>query len=176
VTAPWRRRRADRRELIRRLHQDLMPLAPPSVLAILWWWRWEAGIILGLTSGLTFLISHFGWLTAPIVLGLAATLAGWPEAREWLLAHIRCIITAHRVRTGCAKAWIQTRSGKLPVILLTRPEPCGERVYIWCPAGISLQDFEDAAEILCAACWATDIYVTGSPRYTQIVIIDIVRD
>jgi hypothetical protein len=176
MTGRWRRRRASRRELIRRLHQDLMPLRPPSILTILWWWRWEAGIILGLSSGLTSLISRFGWLTVPIVLGLAVTLAGWPETRQWLLAHIRCIITAHRVRTGCAQAWIQTRTGKLPMILLTRPEHYGERVYIWCPAGISAQDFEDAAGILSATCWATGICVTVSPRYVHIVIIDVMRD
>jgi hypothetical protein len=176
VTAQWRRRRAGRRELIRRLHQDLMPLKSPNVLTILWWWRWEIGIILGIAAGLTFLITRFGWLTAPIVLGLAAALAGWPEAREWMLTHIRCIITAHRVRTGCAQAWIQTRSGRLPGILLTRPEPYGERVYIWCPAGICLQDFQDATEILCTACWATDLCVTASTRYPHIVIIDVIRE
>ncbi len=158
------------------LHQDLMPLKPPNVFAILWRWRWEIGIIVGLAAVLTFLITRLGWLTAPVVVAIAAVVAGWPEARYWLLAHIRCIVTAHRVRTGLAQAWIQTRSGRLPVILLTRPECYGERVYIWCPAGISLEDFDDAADVLCAACWATDIVVSASERYAHIVILDVVRE
>ena len=132
------------------LHRDLTPLKPPNILVILWRWRWEAGILV-LAAGLTYLIIRLGWPSGLAVLGIATAVAWWPETREWLLAHIRCVVTAHRVRTGCAQAWIQTRSGRLPLILLTRPEPYGERVYIWCPAGISLEDFEVAADVLCAA-------------------------
>jgi len=171
----WRQRRARRGELIRQLHQDLMPIRSPNVFVVLWRWRWEAGTLLGLAAGLGFLSIRLGWLTAPAVIGIAAAAAVWPEARRRLVEHIRCVITAHRVRTGCARAWIQTRSGKLPIILLTRPEPYGERVYIWCPAGISLEDFEEASDILCAACWAADIYVTASSRYSHIVILDVMR-
>jgi hypothetical protein len=152
-----------------------MPIKPPNIFALLWRWRWEAGVVPGLAAGLTFLTFRIGWLTVPVVIGIAAAAAMWPEARHWLVEHIRCVITAHRVRTGCARAWIQTRSGKLPVILLTRPETFGERVYIWCPAGISLADFEEASDTLCAACWATDIYVTASARYSHIVILDVVH-
>jgi hypothetical protein len=172
----WRQRRAHRRELIRKLHRDLMPIKPPNIFVVLWRWRWEAGTMLGLAAGLGFLVIRIGWLTAPVVIGIAAATAMWPEARYWVAGHVRCIITAHRVRAGCARAWIQTRSGKLPVILLTTAEPYGERVYIWCPAGISLADFEEASDILCAACWATDVYVTASARYSHIVILDVIRE
>ena len=157
------------------LHQDLMPLKPPNILVILWRWRWEAGILV-LAAGLTYLIIRLGWPSGLVLFGIAAAVAWWPEAREWLLAHIRCVITAHRVRAGCAQAWIQTRSGGLPLILLTRPEYYGERVYVWCPAGISLEDFEDAADVLCAACWAADIVVSASERYAHIVILDVIRE
>jgi hypothetical protein len=98
-----------------------------------------------------------------------------PGARRWLIAHARCIITAHRIRTGCAQAWIQTRYGKLPIILLTSPRPYGERAYIWCPAGISLEDFEDARDLLRSACWASDIKAMSSSRYSHIVILDVIR-
>jgi hypothetical protein len=77
--------------------------------------------------------------------------------------------------TGCAEAWIQTRYGKLPVILLTSPRPYGERAYVWCPAGVSQEDFEEARDILCSACWATNIEVSSSDRYSHIVILDLFR-
>jgi hypothetical protein len=125
---------------------------------------------------LTLLIVRLGWPAGPVVIGIAAAVAGWPETRYWLIARVRSISTAHRIRTGCAQAWIQTRSGKLPVILLTRPEPYGERVYIWCRAGICLEDFEAASDILRAACWATEVRVTASTRYSHIVFLDVMRE
>src|SRR5262249_49106283 len=98
-----------------------------------------------------------------------------PTPRHLLAAQIRCIITEHRIRTGCAQAWIQTRYGKLPIILLTIPQRHGERAYIWCPAGISLEDFEEAKDILRSACWASQINVTSSGRYSHIVVLDVIR-
>jgi hypothetical protein len=59
--------------------------------------------------------------------------------------------------------------------LLTTPRPYGERAYIWCPAGISLEDFEEARDLLCSACWASDIKVMSSSRYSHIVVLDVIR-
>ena len=175
MTARRRPRRVRRGELISELQRDLRPVAPPSILVILWRWRWELALILGLPAGFAILITRLGWMWSLAVIGIATVASGWPDTRYWIIAHIRCIITAHRIRTGCAQAWIQTRSGKLPVILLTRPQPYGERVYIWCRAGICLGDLEAGSDILCSACWATDICITSSARYSHLVILDVIR-
>ncbi len=106
---------------------------------------------------------------------IAAALTAWRTPRYWLAAFIRCIITEHRIRTGCAQAWIQTRYGRLPTILLTIPQRYGEQAYIWCPAGITLADFEEARDILCSACWASRINVTSSSRHAHIVVLDVIR-
>jgi hypothetical protein len=156
------------------LLEDLTPTARPNAIVLLWRWRWELTLILGVPAGLAALIARFGWIWT--LIGIAVAMLAWQDARYWLAAHIRCIITAHRVRTGCAQAWIQTRSGKLPLILLTTPQPWGERIYIWCRAGICPEDFEAARNVLRSACWATDICVTPSTRYSHIVIIDLIRD
>lgn len=158
------------------LHRDLTPVARPNVIVLLWRWRWELALILGVPAGLAALIFRFGWVWTLIGITAAGATLAWPEARYWLAVHVRCIITAHRVRTACAQAWIQTRSGKLPVILLTTPKPWGERIYIWCRAGICLEDFEAARNILRSACWVTDICVTPRARYSHIVILDLIRD
>ena len=175
MTAPGCRRRTRPGDLSRDLQRDLRPVARPNILVLLWRWRWELALILGLPAGLAALIARFGWVWTSAVIAQAVATLAWPEARYRLAAGIRCIITAHRVRTGCAQAWIQTRSGKLPVILLTRPQPWGERIYIWCRAGICPEDFEAARNVLCSACWATDICVTRSIRYSHIVIFDLIR-
>lgn len=120
-------------------------------------------------------MTRLGWIWSLAVMGITAVTFAWPDARYWLVARARCVITAHRVRTGCAQAWVQSRSGKLPIILLTTPRPCGERVYIWCRAGICLEDFQEASDILRSACWASDTYITSSTRYSHVVILDVIR-
>ena len=175
MTARRRPRRARRGELISELQRELRSVAPPNAFVILWRWRWELAIFVGLPAGLSVLMIKFGWAWGLAFLGMAAVVSAWPQARNWLIAHMRCIVTAHRVRTGCAQAWIQTRSGKLPIIIRTTPQPYGERVYIWCRAGTSLEDFEAARDILRAACWASDIYVNSSARYSHIVVLEVVR-
>lgn len=175
MNGPGRHRRTRPGDVSRDLQRDLTPVARPSILVLAWRWRWELALVLGLPASLAALISQFGWVRTLAVITLAVATLAWPEARHWLAVHVRCIITAHRVRAGCAQAWIQTRSGKLPIILLTRPQPWGERVYIWCRAGICPEDFEAARNVLRSACWANDIYVTRSIRYSHIVILDLIH-
>ena len=176
MTPPGRRPRRDRPgDLLSELQRGLRPLAPPSILVVLWRWRWEVAIFAGLPAGITFLIARIGLLESLAMIGVVATTLALPEVRHGLGARIHCVVMAHRVRTGCAQAWIQTRSGKLPVILLTSPRPYGQRVYIWCRAGISREDFEGARDVLRSACWATDVWVSSHPRYSNIVILDVIR-
>jgi hypothetical protein len=106
---------------------------------------------------------------------LAATVGTWPAARCWVAARVGCVVTAHRLRAGCAQAWIHTRQGRLPVILLTRPIPGGEQAHLWCRAGTSVEDFESARDLLRAACWAHEVHVSRSTRYSHIVIVDVIR-
>jgi hypothetical protein len=158
------------------LLRDLRPVRRPNVVVLLWRWRWELMLGFGLPAAVIASGIQLGWVWPLAVLGvLGGTLTVSPAARQWLIAHARCIITAHRIRTGCAQAWIQTRYGKLPIILLTSPRLYGERIYIWCPAGISLEDFEDARDLLRSACWASDIKAMSSRRYSHIVILDVIR-
>ena len=92
-----------------------------------------------------------------------------------LVARAWCLITPHRVLTGCRHAWVQTRDGRLPVILYTTPAGFGERVTLWCRAGITHGDLEGARDILRAACWASDVRVVASARYAHVVVLEVIR-
>ena len=117
------------------------------------------------------------WLIAIAAIGLVVLAAGlaWPPARRRLIARAWCVITPHRIRTGCRHAWVQTRDGRLPVILYTTPAAFGERVTLWCRAGVTHGDLEGARDILRAACWASDVRVVTSARYAHIVVLEIIR-
>jgi hypothetical protein len=139
-------------------------------------WRYElAGIV-----ALAAVWIAFGWVAgAALTAGLAAVLiiviAGWPRGRRFLIARAWCIVTPHRVRVGCAQAWIHSRSGKIPAVLLTRRQPFGERIFLWCRAGTSADDLSSARGLLAAACWADDVQVTRNPRYAHLVTLDVIR-
>lgn len=158
-------------ELARALTQP----SRPNPLTVGWRWRYELALAAGLPTASVFLVQALGWASALSLAGaLTATVAIVPELRRWVLAHLRAIVVAHRVRTGCAQGWVHNRSGRLPFLLLCRPAPFGIRAVLWCRAGTSAEDFGRAAALLTAACWASELRVKQHERYAQIVILEII--
>jgi hypothetical protein len=139
---------------------------------LLWRWRYE---LLGLT-GLVLLVSVIGVaITAVIMVLLAGAAAVVPPVRRTCVALAWCVITPHRVRRGCAQAWIHSRDGKIPVVLRTGRRPEGQRVLLWCRAGTSPEDFAWGRQLIAASCWASDVTVTRHERFSHVVILDVVR-
>lgn len=148
--------------------------ANPAVAA--WRWRYE----LGLCSALAVAVAGLGLLAGLLAIANTAGLLGvlaalFPALRRHLAARFWCIVTPHRVRAGCVHAWIHSRYGKIPVILLTTRQPFGERVYLWCRAGSTASDFAAARELLATACWADDVRVWRGERHAQLVGLDVIR-
>jgi hypothetical protein len=106
---------------------------------------------------------------------LIAMFSVWPRGRRLLIRRAWCIITPHRLRTGFAHAWIQSRRGRLPIILATTSQPFGERVALWCVAGTSAEDLLAARDVLMVACWAADLRIVRSQTYAHMVIVDLIR-
>jgi hypothetical protein len=79
----------------------------------------------------------------------------------------------------CFAAFIATnREGTLPLILLARPTPAGERVWIWLRPGLSIKDLEQDGQVqkLAVACWANEARVArASRKYAALVRVDITR-
>ena len=131
-------------------------VARPNLIARLWHWRYELGLIaggllgaitIGYTLGLDWLIA-----VAAATMAIGVTAMVWPPSRQAIMARAWCVITPHRIRTGCTHAWIQTRDGRLPVVLYTVPADFGERVWLWCRAGITARDLQASRDVLRAAC------------------------
>jgi hypothetical protein len=158
------------------LELALGSVARPNPLVIVWRWRYELGLALFLAIVVLALTSAVGlwWglATISIVSGLTAA---WPAARRQIAVRAWCIITPHRVRTGCAQAWIHSRRGKIPVVVFTTAEPFGERVYLWLRAGVGAEDLMAARQLLAAACWANDVNVAPHERYAHLVALDVIR-
>jgi hypothetical protein len=161
-----------------RLRADLESIVAPeprlSAPVLLWRWRYEIAAVMAAAGLLIMLVTALGKEWATISLAALAGLVSppWPT---WLTARLRCVVTPHRLRSGFVQARIQTRRGRLPVIVRTTPEPFGERVRLWCPAGISAEDFRSARDTLRAACWARDVRVTRNERQSHRITLDVIR-
>lgn len=177
--AAGRPRRPNDPSVMASVESALRAVPRPGIFALIWNWRYE----LGLTAGLAAAVLASGyalgaaWLIAILALGLAALTGAlaWSRSRQRLIARAWCVITPHRVRTGCRHAWVQTRDGRLPIVLYTTPTAFGERVTLWCRAGITCGDLEAARDILRAACWASDVRPVASARYAHVVVLEVIR-
>jgi hypothetical protein len=173
-------------------HQDIPPgdmldgweaaitqVARPTVVGVVWRWRYELGTAFGLAgsgAGLYVKTGITGLIAAAVVAVAALTAAmWWPASRERVVGRVMCVVVQHRVRTACAAAWVQTRTGRLPSILWAVPRPFGESVMLWCHAGITPADLVRAREILRGACWAADVRVIPDERRPHRVRLDIIR-
>jgi hypothetical protein len=177
--ASGRPRRRNDPSIMASVETAVSTVARPSLPGWLWHWRYELALATGLPAAAAAIGVTLGpaWLAAVAVTAAALLIAAlaWPPARRRLIARAWCVITPHRVRTGCAHAWVQTRDGRLPVILHTTPAGFGERVLLWCRAGITAGDLEGARDILQAACWASDVRVVPNERRRHLVLLEVVR-
>src|SRR5215472_13351853 len=143
-----------------------------TAAGIAWRWRTELAI-LTLTTAAVWRLAHlitYPW--AGVVVGLALIAIGvlpWTRRRLW------CVLARHRLHRLCWEARLHTRSGRLPLILWTRPTKVGVRLFILCRAGICAEDFQGHIGELRAACYARDARVTRNRTWSQLVTIDIIR-
>jgi hypothetical protein len=152
----------------------------PGPVELAWNWRWELGLltVLGTLSALIATSIGLNGLAVTAGAGLAAgaaTLLCCPPARQWITVWAWCVITPHRVRAGCVNAWVQTRSGRLPIILAATPTHYGEQVRLWLRAGITAADLYSARDVLAAACWAMEVEVVPSARHVHLVTLEVIR-
>jgi hypothetical protein len=164
------------RQVRRGMELALGSVARPNPLVIAWRWRYELDGALGLAVAVYALTSAVGpWWALAVIAAAAGSLAAWPTARRQTVVRAWCIITPHRVRTGCAQAWIHSRQGKIPTVLLTTAQPFGERVYLWLRAGVGAEDLIAVRPLLAAACWADDVKIARNDRYAHLVVLDVIR-
>jgi hypothetical protein len=152
----------------------------PGPVELIWNWRWELGILAGLGAPSALIAISIGLIGLAVTAGAGlavgtAALLCWPPARHWIIARAWCVITPHRVRAGCVNAWVQTRSGRLPIILATNPTDYGEEVRLWLRAGITAADLLAARDVLAAACWAMEVQVIPSARHAHLVTLEVIR-
>jgi hypothetical protein len=157
-----------------------------AVLIIIWpvlriIWHWLPEILIGsfLVYGWTWLMfATPAWASLLILAGIVGAPAAYGRTRRAVLSVFWCLTVRHRLRMCFAAFIAHNRQGTLPFILLARPTPAGERVWVWLRPGLSLHDLEQPGQIqkLAVACWANEARVTrASRKYAALIRIDITR-
>jgi hypothetical protein len=141
-------------------------------------WRWRTELIT--LSGLAAVFWRLDTWTSPlwaliIIAALAVVVLAVPHSRRFITRRFWCVLARHRLQRLCYEARLHTRSGRLPLVLWTRPTKVGERTWVLCRAGICAEDFDAHIGELRAACYARDARVTRNRRWSQLVTIDIIR-
>ena len=147
-----------------------------SAAGTAWRWRTELIVLGGLLAALYWLSCQITitWAALVVAAGLGIIFAV-PQSQRFITRRFWCVLARHRFHRLCWEARLHTRAGRLPVVLWTRPTKVGERLTVWCRAGISADDFIAHSGELAAACYARDARVTRNPQRSQLVTIDIIR-
>jgi hypothetical protein len=149
------------------------------VLRMIWWWLPEIVLIVGLVRLWTVLMLAAPlWLALPVVALVVGLPAAFRRSRYWVLAPMWCLLVRHRLRMCFAAFIASNREGTLPLILLARPTPAGERVWIWLRPGLSINDLEQPGQVqkLAVACWANEARIArASRKYAALIRVDVTR-
>jgi hypothetical protein len=155
---------------------DLFASFHRSAAGTAWRWRTELAILAITAAALWRLTRDMTLTWAAITLAvLVLAVLAVPVTRRFITRRFWCVLARHRLHRLCWEARLHTRSGRLPLVLWTRPTKVGERVHVLCRAGICAEDFEAHIGELRAACYARDARVTRNIRWSQLVTIDIIR-
>jgi hypothetical protein len=166
---------------LRFLARELRPAQrrPSAIGAVLGWVFRHLPVLLALVV-LAWLWSTVAgavgrsW-AAVLFVAVAAILMLVPQTRRVLLVVLGCLVTQTRLRTGLIELRLTTHTGRLPLVLWLAPTPVGERVWLWCRAGVSPEDIADETDGLRSACFAREVRVTRDRRWSSLVVLDVVR-
>ncbi|HZO63804.1 MAG TPA: hypothetical protein VFB74_02270 [Kribbellaceae bacterium] len=147
------------------------------VIRLLWWWTPEILLALTVVYGWMFLARHthlvVRLLVLVLVVGVPLVVA---PIRRRIVAWAWCVIVRHRLRVCFAEFIIANQSGTLPLILLARPTPVGERVWIYLRPGLSLPDLESRLDKIAVACHASAVTIDRASQTTAAYLrIDVKR-
>lgn len=166
------RRGRGSRSLADQLVRELGAGRRPGPLLVLWRWRWEV-IVVAAIAGLAYAVPL--QVLLPVVTVAVGVCAVVPVLRRLLRDRFWCVATQHRLRAGLRESDVRSWSGRMPAIVWTSAWDDGERLLLACPAGVDVARIAGARGELAAACWALDVMVSPHHRYSNLVVVDVVR-
>ena len=146
-------------------------------LRLLWHWSAEIAALAFLLAAYLVLTSFVPWwATITVLAALVGGLLLLRRSRRTVFGLAMCAVSRHRLRV-CFAAFVHSAgTGMTPLILLARPIPAGERIWIWLRPGLALADLESRLDRIATGCWAAECRIApASRRFSALVRVDIAR-
>jgi hypothetical protein len=148
-------------------------------LRVLWHWSTEVALFAAVVAAWAAAASAtHPVLPAGLALVGASVFALVGPLRRRLVAWAWCGVVRHRLRL-CFAEFIRSAArapGCLPLVLVARPTPAGERVWVWLRPGLDLSDLDGKTGKLAVACWAGEVRVVrASASHAALIRVDIAR-
>lgn len=116
------------------------------------------------------------WLLWTVLATVATVMIVVPVIRRYVTRRFWCVLTRHRMKACFEQTRTMTHDGKLPSLLWSRPTPVGERVRVWLPAGLSVNDLERVTDNIATACFARSARIERGRNAHVASILTVRRD
>ncbi|WP_084955949.1 hypothetical protein [Thermoactinospora rubra] len=163
-------------------NQIYPPYEPPrggsGPLTRLWRMRTELLLLAALalvTVAVLTVVDQRSWGSLLALAGMVAVPAATRFGRNWFTARAWCVISRHRIQRTCLETTMHTSTGRIPLVLWITPSRAGEKALILTRAGISAEEFEAYAPELAAACFARAARVYRHRKWSNVLLLEIVR-
>jgi hypothetical protein len=154
--------------------KDFNAYRRPGPITLMWRWRSEITLIIALVVLGYVLAKVMGLIGGVLVtMAIAGVLCTVPATRRWMLRRGWCLFTRHQLYAVFRETGTTTRMGRLPLIMRVSPTDQGERVAVWCRAGISVEQLQKIEWEIRDACMANEVYFP--PAHAPFARIEIVR-
>jgi hypothetical protein len=154
--------------------EDFNVYRRPGLITLAWRWRTEIALLIALVGVEYLLTKVMPLITAVLVtaavIGILFAIAvtrGWIVRRGW------CLFTRHQLYGVFRETRTTTRMGRLPLIMRVSPTDYGERVVVWCRAGIPVERLQGIESEIRDACMADE--VDFQPVHAPFARIEVVR-
>ena len=144
--------------------------------AVLWQLRTElTALVVGVWGWLWLTARLPVWAALAVVFVTAGAVMAWRPSCRFVVGHVWCTVTRHRLRSCLVQSRVMNYRGYVPWCLWVRPTKVGERVWLLMRPGICVEDLEAKTPQIAAACWARDARVRAMRRLVAVVAVDVIR-
>ena len=114
-----------------------------------------------------------------MLLVLAAQLGvlGFTDCRHLVVDQLRRLVIERRLKAVFREHGPCTRTGVVPTVLRSAVRLNRDvEVWVWCPAGVAVEDLARDQQVIAEACFVDEVVVETHRRWVNVGVLGIIRD